>query len=109
MDAEEREICFYLKGWRGQFVAMAEIARRAGGKRRFQREPDWAVGPLGRLVEKGIVESDTTGHYRLRPPAPKDKNRKWVSPDVRKILERSGKPFDEVLTIELPEDMTDET
>ncbi len=107
MDADERDICLYLRGWRGQFIALAEISRRAGGKRRFQREPDWAVPVLGRLVEKGILESDSTGHYRLRPAPPKE-NRKWVSPHVRKLLERSGKSFDEVLTIELPEDMTDE-
>ncbi len=97
MDADERDICLYLKGWAGQFVALAEISRRASGKRREEREPGWAVPVLGRLVEKGIVESDSTGHYRLKPRAGKEKPRKWISPQVRKMLEESGKPFEYVL------------
>ena len=94
MDSDEREICIYLKGWRGNFVSLGEISRRAAGKRRYRQDPNWAVPILGRLVERGLVESDSTGHYRLKPPKPKDKNRKWVSPQIRKILEQSGKTFE---------------
>src|SRR5262249_35058813 len=67
MDSDEREICLYLKGWPGQFVSVAEITRRAGGKRRGRQDPNWAVPVLTRLVEKGILEADSTGHYRLIP------------------------------------------
>jgi hypothetical protein len=99
MDADEREICIYLKSWGGQFVSVGEISRRAGGKRRYREDPNWAVLVLGRLVEKGLVESDSTGHYRLKPKSKKDKQ-KWVSPQVRAILERSGKNFEEVLRVD---------
>jgi CheY-like chemotaxis protein len=47
-------------------MSQAEIARRAGGKRRFEGDSRWAVRVLPRLVESGIVESDSNGHYRLR-------------------------------------------
>lgn len=95
MDADEREICNYLKGWPGQFIGTTEILRRAGGKRRFRMDPNWAVPILTRLVDKGIIEADSTGHYRLRPPREEDKKkRRWVSPHIRRILERSGKEFE---------------
>src|SRR5262245_14157576 len=35
MDAEEREICDFLKSWVDQYVSQREICRRAGGKWRF--------------------------------------------------------------------------
>ena len=104
MDADERDICLYLKGWGGQFVASAEIARRAGGKRRYRSEPNWAAPVLSRLAEKGLIESDSTGHYRLIPRAKKDKKKRWVSPHIQKILEKSGKKFEGVFEVEQEED-----
>ena len=103
MDADERDICIYLKGFRGQFVSLAQITRRAGGKKRYRDDPYWAAPVLSRLVEKKIVEADSTGHYRLKPP-PTDKRKKWMSPQVRRILERSGK-FNTVLDKEAADDL----
>ena len=57
MDADERDICNYLKSWPNQFVAGREICRRAGGKRRFREQANWAIPILVRLVEKGLVDS----------------------------------------------------
>jgi len=93
MDADERDICNYLKSWPGQFVSAREIARRASGKFRFRQDPDWASIPIGRLVERNILESDSTGHYRLIREALKEKPKKWVSPAIRTILKESGKDF----------------
>ena len=104
MQADEREICAYLRGWPGQFVALKEICRRAGGKRRFRNDPFWAVPVLRRLVEQGLVETDSTAHYRLRKAIDKKKPRKWLAPEVRKTLERSGKDFHGVLEIENEEE-----
>jgi hypothetical protein len=108
MDADERDICIYLKSWMGQFVSMAEIARRAGGKRRYREDPNWAVQVLVRLVERKIVESDSTGHYRLKPKSKTQKEQKWVAPEIRAILERSGKNFDEVFRIEEDDEFLEE-
>ena len=94
MDADEREICFYLKSMPGQFISGREIARRAGGKQRFRYEPDWAVPILARLVEKKIIEGDAAGHYRLIPRERRNQARKWASPQIKQILEQSGKDFE---------------
>ena len=102
MDADEKDICNYLKTWPGQFVYGRDIARRAGGKWRFREEPDWATPVLARLVEKGILESDATGHYRLKV-ARKEKREKWISPAVKAILEKSSKDFSEVIELDKPE------
>jgi hypothetical protein len=104
MDADEREICLYLKGFPGQFVSFAEISRRAGGKRRYRQEPEWATMVLSRLVEKGLVESDSTGHYRLKFRPKREKTIRWVSPQIRAILDKSGKTFEGVHEVDKDED-----
>jgi hypothetical protein len=100
MDSDEREITGYLKSWGRQFVAAREIARRAGGKRRFRDEPQWAYPVLSRMLEKGFVETDGLGHYRnVQSSADSKKKKRWVSPHLRRILERSGKDFGDALDI----------
>jgi CheY-like chemotaxis protein len=66
LDADERDICVYLASCGGQFASKTEIARRAGGKRRFQDDPKWVVHALARLTENGTIESNSNGHYCLR-------------------------------------------
>ena len=105
MDADEREICLYLRGWPGQFVSVAEISRRAAGKRRGRQEPNWALPVLSRLLEKGILEADSTGHYRLIRRPTKEKKKRWVSPHIKTILERSGKSFEGVQEIDEEDDL----
>ena len=106
MDADEREVCLYLKSFPGQFVSLKDIARRAGGKRRYREEPEWATPVLSKLVEKGLVESDSTGHYRLKSREQDRKGSRWVSPQIRKILEKSGKEFDGVFEVDKDDDIT---
>jgi len=100
MDADEREVCDYLKTFRGQFVAAREISKKAAGKWRFRENPSWAVPVLGRLVERGMVISDGLGHFKLVPVKPKNGNKRWVSPEIKKILDKSGKPFGGVISID---------
>jgi hypothetical protein len=104
MDADEREICVFLKSWQQQFVSAREIARRAGGKWRFREDPNWAVPVLSRLMDRGIVESDANGHYRLKPQPKKDKVKKWVSPQIKRLLEESGKKFGETIDVDEPDE-----
>jgi hypothetical protein len=106
MDLEEKEICTYLKTLRGQFISGREISRRAGGKWRYREDPNWAAPFLVHLVEKKIIESDTTGHYRLIiKDDRKNRNKKWVSPQLKSILEKSGKDFTHIIPDEdLPPD-----
>jgi hypothetical protein len=108
MDTDEQLIAAYLKSWRGQFVSGREICRRAASKKRYQKNPSWAVPVLTRLVEKGILESDATGHYRLRPEDERRKRTKWISPQIQRILERSAKNFSGTIEIPEPEDSQDD-
>jgi hypothetical protein len=95
MDTDEREICSYLQGYPGQFIAVAEIARRAGGRRRFQKDPHWPLPILKRLVEAGILETDSTGHYKLKSAPEAKRRKKWISPEIQEILERGGKKIED--------------
>jgi hypothetical protein len=103
MDADEKEVYNFMKTCAGQFVSAREISRRAAGKWRFRDDPNWAAPILLILVEKGILESDAAGYYRLRPREEK-KPKKWVSPHIKAILEKSGKDFSEVLGAEEQDD-----
>ena len=90
MDADERDVFQFLKSWGGDYVGGVEIARRAGNKRRFHTDPDWAKPVLTRMAERGILESDAGGRYRIKPMSRKDKHQRWVAPDIAKILTESG-------------------
>jgi hypothetical protein len=90
MDSDEREIYYFLKTWGSEFVGGKEIARRAGGKRKFGENPEWAKPLLMRMVERGIIENDTLGRYRVKPVGKKGKDKRWVSPEIAKILQESG-------------------
>lgn len=90
MDADEREIYTFLKTWGTEMVSYREIARRAGGKRRFHKDPDWAKPLLVRMVERGILENDSSARYRLKPVATKDKKTRWVAPEIAKLLKAKG-------------------
>ena len=103
MDADEQDICNYLKQWQKQFISGREICRRAGGKWRFRDNPYWANQPLLRLVEKQILETDPGGHFRLVQKGKKQRQEKWISPQLKKILEQGGKTFED-LEIDSSED-----
>ena len=100
MDSDERQVTDYLKSWPRHFVSAREVARRAGGKRRFREDPQWAYPVLTRLLEQELIETDGLGHYRSRQQLVESrKRRRWISPQMRRILERSGRDFSEVLEI----------
>jgi len=91
MDADEREIYQFLKSWGSEYIAPREICRRAGGRKRFHDEPEWAKPILLRMAERGILESNATGHYRIKPiRKKKEQEKRWVSPEIAKILKEGG-------------------
>ncbi len=90
MDGDERDIFQFLKTRGNDFVNAMEISKRAGNKKRFYQEPDWAKVVLMRMEERGILESDPTGRFRIKLVSRKDKNKRWVAPDIAKILQESG-------------------
>jgi hypothetical protein len=94
MDSEEREIFQFLKSRGSDFVNGAEIARRAGGKKKFHDDPAWAKPILARMQERGLLEHNALGQYRIKPVGKKSKGNRWVAPDIAKILEESGVQID---------------
>jgi hypothetical protein len=99
MDADEKEICDFLRSWPGQFVSHREICKRAGGKWRYREDPKWAVPILTRMVEKGILDSDASGHFRLLPE--KKEKKQSISPELQKLLDAAK---DTVTEIEAPDE-----
>ena len=89
MDGDEREIFQFLKSRGEDYVNAVEIARRASGKKKFHDDPDWAKPVLVRMTERGILQCDVMGRYRVKP-LKKGKEKRWVSPDIAKILQESG-------------------
>ena len=89
MDTDEREIFQFLKTWGADFTSAMEICRRAGSKKKFHDDPNWAKPILLRMAERGILEADMQGRYRIKP-VKKKKGNQWVAPDIAKILKESG-------------------
>jgi hypothetical protein len=101
MDADERAIYYYLKSRRPKVVPARDISRHVGSKRRFHYNPDWAKPVLLRMIERGIIEADVEGSYRLKPMPRQDaQGKRWASPAIAEILKASGKGFDNLLTVE---------
>jgi hypothetical protein len=91
MDADERDIFQFLKSWGSNYLAAREICRRAGGRRRFNEEPDWAKPILLRMEGRGVLESNATGQFRIKPVRKgKDKEEPAGSPDIAKLPKESG-------------------
>ena len=101
MTAIERDIYYYVKARRAEYTPLREISRRTGGKRRFRADPDWVRPVLESMTERGILECVPDRGYRLKPiPRPDTAGKRWVSPEIAKILKESGKAFDNVMTVE---------
>jgi hypothetical protein len=97
MQNDEKEIIDYLKRWPNSFVSGKEIARKVGGKERFDRDHGWAIPIFAQMVRLGIIETDQLGHFRLKPEVKKKQPRhEHVSPQILKILKSSGKSFEGV-------------
>jgi hypothetical protein len=90
MNTDEREIFHFLQSWGADYINAAEICRRAGTKKKFHADPNWAKPILMVMAERGILESDPNGRYRIKPVPKKDKHNRWGAPDIAKILKEGG-------------------
>lgn len=93
----EQDILDYLRAWPGSFISGKEIAKKIGGKERFDADRGWAIPLLTAMVRKGAIETDHVGGFRLKVQEErKKKEPQHVSPQLLKILKTSGKKFDGV-------------
>jgi hypothetical protein len=101
MDADERAVYYYVKSRRPQCVSHRDIGRHVGGKRRFRYNPEWAKPVLVRMIDRGILEADKGGLFRLKPMPQKETAGKcWASPAIAEILKASGKAYGNVITVD---------
>ncbi len=96
MSSDEREIFNYLQTWNGEFINAKEISRRAGTKRRYHEDPDWAKPILLTMVDNGLLEKDLNGRFRVKPEKKKGHKQVWVSPDIEEILKEKGIDVDDL-------------
>jgi hypothetical protein len=90
MDADEREIFDYLKTFGQDWVSAKEICRRAGGKKRYAEDNNWAKPILRRLKERNLIEGDALGRYRIKTERKRGHEEPWMAPDIEKILREDG-------------------
>ena len=93
MDSEERDVFFYLNGQADLFVSAIAIRRHAGGEHKSRAQLDWARPVLLRMIERGILETDESNMYRLKPIPERPATKRWISPQIASILQRSGRNF----------------
>jgi hypothetical protein len=107
MDADEREVYYFLKARRTEYISIRDICRMAGNKKRVRYNPEWAVPAVGRMVERGILEFDGRDGYRLKPMPESETKKVWTSPAMAKLLKDSGKEFDTVRLVNNEDDYYD--
>jgi len=66
MTYEEHAIINFLGANPESYMARREIARKALKRTVFEENPRWADAPLASLVDRGQVEQDDNGHYRIK-------------------------------------------
>ncbi len=67
MNSDEREIFHYLQTLgRGIHQRQGNLPR-ASTKKRYHEDPDWAKPLLMGMAERGILESDAMGRFRVKP------------------------------------------
>jgi hypothetical protein len=102
MGADETAIIEYLKTFPDQFVSGKQIALKATSRRRFDKEPGWALPVLLRMSREGVLEADSNGAYCL---VPEDKHKKHkdehkLSKEAQEALEKAAATAS---AIDLPE------
>ena len=99
MDADERDVYYYMKSNGRDYIPAREICKRVGGRRRFRFSPEWARPVLLRMAERGILEADQEGRYRLKPiPKVDTTGKQWASKTIIELLKKRGKPVDNLMT-----------
>lgn len=96
LGADEYCVLQYLKQFPEGFVTQMEICQRADGKNRFREDVHWAHNSLSRLLDLKLITADGDDRYRINTHPKKTSKglKQFMAPQVRKILEQSGKKFD---------------
>lgn len=85
MNAEETQICEFLKKRGANYVCVTDISKFLDAGRRFQKDRNWARPILRRMEVDGIVETNPYGEYRL-----KGAQEETQAPDFKEALRNPG-------------------
>jgi hypothetical protein len=80
MNHDEDMILGYLRKFPNAFVSAMEICKRAGDRKRFASEPDWAKPVLVRMTQQRVLECNVTGQYRIKPEEEDEEPKKHGRP-----------------------------
>jgi hypothetical protein len=69
MNAEEVEVYEFLKQYPRLFISVTEVSKKAGSRRLFLADRNWARPILRRMELDGLLESNPSGEYRLKEAA----------------------------------------
>ena len=105
LSAEEKLILEYLKPLGKAFASAKEVCRRAAGKSQFNTDPVWAKKHLKRLENRGLLETNPLGHYRIRREN-EDGSKVPLDPRISKILSQSGQDFSKSFILDDDQDYT---
>lgn len=72
LNADEQCIIQYLKCCGEGGASAREVGRKASSKDRWKEDERWAYAPLSALKDKGMIQTDAGGKYKL-PPETNDK------------------------------------
>ena len=103
LSSDEQEILAFLKPLGRQFATSKEVCRRACGKQRYNKDPNWAKPLLKKLEQKGFLETNANGQYRVKPE-PDGKKKVPLAPHIQRILDQSNKDFSSSKIIDIDED-----
>src|ERR1051325_1065162 len=109
MTSAESEIYHYLKSHPERFTPVQQICRHAAGRKRYRREPEWAVPVLAQMQEQGIVESEDGAAFRLSRDfleglQARRKRSRWIAPQLKQMLGAS-KALSSAISLENPDEV----
>jgi len=102
MGTEETVILKYLKTFPHQYVSGKQIARKAWDRKKFDKNPHWALPILTRMVREKLLITDNMGGFRITPEETEDHGAKKHLP--KKVEETIKKVREEAHGAELDAD-----
>jgi len=66
MNADEKEICQFLRQFKDVYVSVVEVSRRVGNRKVFNVDRTWAKPTLLRMEAEGLLETNEYGEFRLK-------------------------------------------
>jgi len=95
LSADQNSVLQYLNNYPHDFVAEMEITQHADGRSRFYlQDRHWAHCVLTQLMKLRLVDTDSSGRFRIHAESASIYGKKHLAPQVRDILEHSGLKLD---------------